>query len=63
MGGQRLGLRGNQRNYAGITNNPYLVLTITFDELLSLFIAYRIRQAIMKIDIKGSESFALDSGN
>jgi FkbM family methyltransferase len=45
------------------TKNPYLVKTITFDEILPILLARGIRGALMKIDIEGSESFVVESGS
>jgi FkbM family methyltransferase len=45
------------------TNNPYLVKTITFNEILPILIARGIRGALMKVDIEGSESFVVESGS
>jgi FkbM family methyltransferase len=44
-------------------NNPYIVRTITFDEILPILIARDIRGAVLKIDIEGSESFVVESGS
>ncbi|CAF1496453.1 unnamed protein product [Adineta steineri] len=44
-------------------NDPLLVHTITFDELLPIFIARGVRAALLKLDIEGSESFVLQSGS
>ena len=45
------------------TNNPYIVKTITFDEVLPILIARGVRGALMKIDIEGSESFVVENGS
>jgi len=43
--------------------DPYLVRTIQFDELVPILKERGIRGAIMKVDIEGSESFVVQSGN
>ncbi|CAF4286440.1 unnamed protein product, partial [Adineta steineri] len=45
------------------TKNPYIVKTITFNEVLPILNAYGIRSALMKIDIEGSEHFVMEKGN
>jgi FkbM family methyltransferase len=45
------------------TNNPYLVKTITFDEILPILLAHGIRRALVKMDIEGSESFVVENGS
>ncbi|CAF4652051.1 unnamed protein product [Rotaria sp. Silwood1] len=45
------------------TNNPYIVKTIMFDEVLPILIKRGVRSALMKIDIEGSESFVVESGS
>jgi len=68
IGGQRTHISGNYsdkyraRNNS-LTNNPYIVKTITFDEVLPILIARGIRSALMKIDIEGSEGFVVESGS
>ncbi|CAF1171199.1 unnamed protein product [Rotaria sordida] len=44
-------------------NNPYIVKTIMFDEILPILIQHGIRSVLMKIDIEGSESFVIESGS
>ncbi len=68
IGGQGIVLSGNYSAKYRATNNistknPYIVKTITFDEVLPILVAYGIRGALMKIDIEGSESFVVESGN
>ncbi|CAF1584138.1 unnamed protein product [Adineta ricciae] len=64
VGGQ--GIRPSHK-YRGTTNtsivNPYIVKTITFDELLPIIEARSIRSVVMKIDIEGSEGFVLETGS
>jgi FkbM family methyltransferase len=45
------------------TEDPYIVKTITFDEILPILLARGIRGALMKIDIEGSESFIVQNGS
>lgn len=45
------------------TNNPYIVKTIIFDELLPILVARGIRSALIKMDIEGSESFVIEGGS
>jgi FkbM family methyltransferase len=45
------------------TNNPYIVKTITFDEVLPILLARGVRGALMKMDIEGSESFVVENGS
>jgi FkbM family methyltransferase len=63
IGGQELKISLQPINNQNLTNDPYVVKTIKFDELLPIFIARGIRGAIMKIDIEGSESFVVESGS
>ena len=42
--------------------DPYLVKTIEFNDLLPFLVARGVRAALMKIDIEGSEVFAIDKG-
>ncbi|UJR30784.1 hypothetical protein I4U23_018304 [Adineta vaga] len=55
------------RNYHGKTNlpivNPYIVKTITFDEVLPILLAHAIRSVSIKMDIEGSESFVFKTGH
>ncbi|CAF1427123.1 unnamed protein product [Rotaria sordida] len=46
-----------------IIKDPYIVKTITFDELLPILVARGVRGAIIKIDIESSESFVVESGS
>ncbi|CAF1532234.1 unnamed protein product, partial [Adineta steineri] len=67
IGGQAIQVSNNETILThsinnSFTNNPYIVKTITFDELLPIFIQRGIRGALMKIDIEGSESFVVESG-
>lgn len=43
-------------------DDPYTVKTITFNELLPILVAHRVRGVVMKIDIEGSESFVFQNG-
>ncbi|CAF4243293.1 unnamed protein product, partial [Adineta steineri] len=45
------------------SEDPYIVKTITFDELLPVFNARGIRRALMKIDIEKSEHFVVQNGS
>ncbi|CAF0830601.1 unnamed protein product [Adineta steineri] len=68
IGGQELLSLQNQTNIIraknnSSTNDSFLVHTITFDDLLPIFIARGVRGALLKIDIEGSESFVLQSGS
>jgi FkbM family methyltransferase len=63
MGGQELDFSTNRTYNRSIINNPFIVKTITFDELAPILLARDIRGAIMKIDIEGSESFVVESGS
>jgi FkbM family methyltransferase len=67
IGAQAIEAPNNQKNTVHVPNNrstsdPYVVKTITFDELLPIFIARGVRGALMKIDIEGSESFVVQKG-
>ena len=67
IGGQGIFLSGNSspRHRAiknASTQNPYIVQTITFDELLPILVARGIRGVLIKMDIEGSESFVVQSG-
>lgn len=44
------------------TDDPYIVKTIQFNDLLPILVARGIRGAILKVDIEGSESFVVESG-
>ncbi|CAF0849868.1 unnamed protein product [Adineta ricciae] len=65
VGGQRI--RQPSHRYRETKNtsivNPYIVKTITFDELLPILDARSIRSVLMKIDIEGSEGFVLETGS
>jgi FkbM family methyltransferase len=68
IGGQALSLFNNDSDKHPIendisTNDPYIVKTITFDEILPILVARGIRGALMKIDIEGSESFVVQNGS
>ncbi|CAF1572167.1 unnamed protein product [Adineta steineri] len=64
IGGQRIHLLNNYSyKYNLSTKNPYIVKTITFNEVLPILNAYGIRSALMKIDIEGSEHFVMEKGN
>ena len=63
IGGQALTVGGNQSNHLSAMNDPYIVKTIRFDELLPILRARGVRGALMKIDIEGSESFVVESGS
>jgi FkbM family methyltransferase len=63
IGGQELEASTNRTHNQSTTSNPYIVKTITFDELVPILLARGIRGAIMKIDIEGSESFVVESGS
>ncbi|CAF1487711.1 unnamed protein product [Adineta steineri] len=68
IGAQRLTFSRNHINTVQAfnsfsTTDPFLVQTITFDELLPIFIARGVRAALLKLDIEGSESFVLQSGS
>ncbi len=45
------------------TQNPYIVKTITFDDVLPILAVHGIGAALLKIDIEGSESFVVESGS
>ena len=62
IGGQEIDAASNQMGNLTTVNDPYLVRTIQFDELLPILVARGIRGALMKIDIEGSESFVVQSG-
>ncbi|CAF4032142.1 unnamed protein product, partial [Rotaria sp. Silwood2] len=63
IGGQELDVSKNEFINQSIINNPYIVKTITFNELLPILVARGVRGAIIKIDIEGSESFVIESGS
>ncbi|CAF3041750.1 unnamed protein product [Rotaria sp. Silwood2] len=68
IGGQGIYLSNNYSHKYRIRknssiNNPYIVKTIMFDEVLPILIRRGVRNAIMKIDIEGSESFVVESGS
>jgi FkbM family methyltransferase len=68
IGGQGIYLSRNHSNKHRTRNNlsttnPYIVKTITFDEVLPILVARGIRGALMKIDIEGSESFVVQNGS
>ena len=62
IGGQEINPATNQSGHQTSLNDPYLVRTIQFDELMPILVARGIRGALMKIDIEGSESFVVESG-
>ena len=67
IGGQGILLSGNSspqyRSPSNLsTKTPYIVETITMDELLPILVARGIRGALIKMDIEGSESFVVESG-
>jgi FkbM family methyltransferase len=64
IGGQGISL--SRKHHVGndlSTKNPYIVRTITFDEVLPILLGRGIRRALMKMDIEGSESFVVESGS
>ncbi|CAF4098337.1 unnamed protein product [Adineta steineri] len=69
IGGQELDIVKKPTNNQNTTynqskgNDPYLVKTITLNELVPILHARGVRGAIIKMDIEGSESFALESGS
>jgi FkbM family methyltransferase len=63
IGRQEIEVSINLASNHSTINNPYVVKTITFDELVPILLARGIRGAIMKIDIEGSESFVVESGS
>ncbi|CAF1287762.1 unnamed protein product [Adineta steineri] len=69
VGGQELDVvtkpKTNQQTISNqsIINDPYIVTTITLNELVPILHARGMRGAIIKMDIEGSESFALESGS
>ena len=63
IGGQEINVSAKNITNQSIINDPYIVKTIKFDELLPILIARGVRGAIMKIDIEGSESFVVESGS
>ena len=68
IGGQGLYLSHNRSHKSHANNNlsvnnPYIVKTIIFDEVLPILIARGVRGALMKIDIEGSESFVVENGS
>jgi FkbM family methyltransferase len=68
IGGQGINLSRNRshKHRAGknlSTKNPYIVRTITFDEVLPILLKHGVRGALMKVDIEGSESFLVESGS
>ncbi len=63
IGGQAIDASKNQINNQSTINDPYIVKTIKFDELVPILISRGIHGAIMKIDIEGSESFVVESGS
>ncbi|UJR15814.1 hypothetical protein I4U23_002743 [Adineta vaga] len=69
VGGQELdvAMRPNNSepfaNNQNRTNDPYLVKTIRFDDLVPLLLERSMRGAIMKVDIEGSESFIVEAGS
>ena len=58
IGGQEIDA---SRKY-NATEDPYIVKTIQFNDVLPILIARGIRGAILKVDIEGSESFVVESG-
>jgi len=67
IGGQTIALMNNRSvKYHTKTNhsldNPYIVRTITFDDLLPILQSHGIFNVIIKMDIEGSESFVIESG-
>lgn len=68
IGGQSISLGSNYSvryhiNNHTSTKNPYIVKTITFDDVLPILLAHGIESVVMKIDIEGSESFVIESGS
>jgi FkbM family methyltransferase len=68
IGGQGIYLSSNhsEDNRAEnnlLTTDPYIVRTITFDEVLPILVARGIRSALIKMDIEGSESFVVERGS
>ena len=47
----------------GTNNDPYIVKTMRFDDILPVLKANNIRNAIMKVDIQWSEAFLCLTGN
>jgi FkbM family methyltransferase len=63
IGGQALNGAADQANNLSAINDPYIVKTIRFDELLPTLLERGVRGALMKVDIEGSESFVVESGS
>ena len=63
IGGQELQMPTNQSNNHSVIQDPYIVKTIQFNELLPILMSRKVRGAIMKMDIEGSESFVIESGD
>ena len=63
IGGQTIETSTNKTYNESAINDPYIVKTIEFDDLLPILISRGIRGAIMKIDIEASESFVMESGS
>ncbi|CAF3167034.1 unnamed protein product, partial [Rotaria sp. Silwood2] len=63
IGGQNVDVSQNVSITKNQINNPYIVRTITLDDLLPILVARGVRGAIMKVDIEGSESFVFESGS
>jgi FkbM family methyltransferase len=67
IGGQHLlkwknGSEWRKRMNMTSWKNPFLVKTIRFDELLPILVARSVRRAVVKIDVEGSESAVLRTG-
>ncbi|CAF3619268.1 unnamed protein product [Rotaria sordida] len=63
IGGQELDISKKLFINQNVINNPYIVKTIKFDELLPILVARGVRGAIIKMDIERSESFVVESGS
>ena len=62
IGGQAISPSKNGTSNQTNIDDPYLVKTVQFDELLPLLLSRGVRGAILKVDIEGSESFVVESG-
>lgn len=68
IGGQILQVPVNETNQHAVNqksfkNDPYIMKTVTFDEILPIFLTRGIREVILKMDIEGSEIYVIQNGS
>ena len=62
VGGQSLETSPQNQTMPQRQDDPYVVRTIQFDDVLPILVDRQVRGALLKMDIEGSESFVVESG-